>query len=93
MTDQEIDKWVEEHVTAPEDSKIKPAVVEWGKMVAHKFYELGKEEGAIGEIYSVEGDIDISRITVQLLTKELAKLSPLRQGDIIALDNITKTKK
>ena len=44
MTDQEIDKWVEEHVTAPEDSKIKPAVVEWGKMVAHKFYELGKQE-------------------------------------------------
>lgn len=42
MTDQEIDRWVEEHVTAPEDSDIKPAVVEWGKVVAHKFYKLGK---------------------------------------------------
>ena len=45
MTNEEIDKWVEEHVTAPEDSKIRPAVVEWGKKVAHKFYDLGKEEG------------------------------------------------
>ena len=46
MTHEEIDKWVEEHVTAPEDSKIRPAVVEWGKIVAHKFYELGCKAGA-----------------------------------------------
>ena len=45
MTDEEIDKWVEEHVTAPEDSDIRPAVVEWGKIVAHKFYELEKQDG------------------------------------------------
>lgn len=42
MTDQEIDKWVEEHVTAPEGSDTRPAVVEWGKIVANKFYNLGK---------------------------------------------------
>lgn len=42
MTNEEIDKWVEEHVTAPEGSDTRPAVVEWGKIVAHKFYELGK---------------------------------------------------
>lgn len=42
MTDQEIDKWVEEHVTAPENSDTRPAVVEWGKIVAHKFYNLGR---------------------------------------------------
>ena len=46
MTDEEIDKWVEEHVTAPEDSDTRPAVVEWGKKVAHKFYELGCKAGA-----------------------------------------------
>jgi hypothetical protein len=49
MTDQEIDKWVEEHVTWPLDVT-KPqmkqihAIIGWGKIVAHRFYKIGKEE-------------------------------------------------
>ena len=46
MTDQEIDKWVEEHIVAPpEGSKHKSAAIEWGKIVAHKFFMKGVEEG------------------------------------------------
>ena len=55
MTDQEIDKWVEEHIKVPPKEeltehttvvypKLVPALIEWGKVVAHKFYKLGKEE-------------------------------------------------
>ena len=53
MTDQEIDRWVEEHVVVPDavsDVKkpiyddIVPAITQWGKLVAKKFYKLGKED-------------------------------------------------
>jgi len=55
MTDQEIDKWVEEHIKVPPKEelneyttvvypKLIPAVIKWGKVVAHKFYKLGKSE-------------------------------------------------
>ena len=55
MTDQEIDRWVEDHVkVSPMEKldkytrvvypKLIPAVIKWGKVVAHKFYKLGKEE-------------------------------------------------
>lgn len=53
MTDQEIDKWVEEHVVVPDDvseakkplyDDIVPAITQWGKLVAKKFYKLGKDE-------------------------------------------------
>lgn len=47
MTDQEIDKWVEEHfdcpVTSPMRKHYEP-ILQWGKIIAHKFYELGKQE-------------------------------------------------
>lgn len=45
MTDQEIDKWVEEHVVftnpnaSPENRQISMDAM---KQIAHKFYELGK---------------------------------------------------
>ena len=53
MTDQEIDKWVEEHVVVPDDvseakkpiyDDIVPAIIQWGKNIAKKFYKLGKSE-------------------------------------------------
>lgn len=53
MSDQEIDKWVEEHVVVPDDvseekkplyDDIVPAITQWGKIVAKKFYKLGKED-------------------------------------------------
>ena len=55
MTDQEIDRWVMEHIKVPPKEelnehttvvypKLIPAVIELGKVVAHKFYKLGKEE-------------------------------------------------
>ena len=55
MTDQEIDKWVEEHIKVPPKEELGehtavvypllvPALIEWGKVVAHKFYKLGKSE-------------------------------------------------
>ena len=45
MTHEEIDKWVEEHVEAPKDSLDAAACIEWGKIIAHKFYELGLKDG------------------------------------------------
>lgn len=53
MTDKEIDKWVEEHIVVPPDNEISewkrpiyadivPAIIEWGKVIAHKFYNLGR---------------------------------------------------
>ena len=50
MTDQEIDKWVEEHAiftgnwTDDKSAKIKEDILTWAKIIAHKFYELGKQE-------------------------------------------------
>ena len=55
MTDKEIDRWVEEHVVVPDDvseemkplyDDIVPAITQWGKIVAKKFYELGCKAGA-----------------------------------------------
>ena len=54
MTDQEIDRWVEEHIKVPPKEelskytsvvypKLIPALIEWGKVIAHKFYKLGKQ--------------------------------------------------
>lgn len=54
MTDQEIDKWVEEHVVVPDDvsetknpiyDDIVPAITQWSKFVAKKFYELRLQDG------------------------------------------------
>ena len=54
MTDQEIDKWVEEHVMVPDDvseakkpiyDDIVHAITQWGKLVAKKFYKLGLQDG------------------------------------------------
>ena len=44
MTNLEIDKWVEDHVEAPKNSTIAPSVIEWGKIIAHKFYNQGKDD-------------------------------------------------
>lgn len=48
-----------------------------------------KKNQAIGEIYSYEGDSEIVRVTIQLPTKELAKLSPIKQGDLFAIQNLS----
>lgn len=45
MTDEEIDKWVEDHIKAPENSVVREAAIQWGKIIAHKFYELGCKAG------------------------------------------------
>ena len=54
MTHEEIDKWVEDHIVVPDDvseakkpiyDDIVPAITEWAKMIAHKFYELGLKDG------------------------------------------------
>ena len=47
MTDQEIDKWVEEHLKCPsgkEYDELSSGILEWGKNIAKKFYKLGKSE-------------------------------------------------
>lgn len=44
MTKEEIDRWVEDHIKTPEDSQIRESAVEWGKLVAHKFYEQGRQD-------------------------------------------------
>lgn len=47
MTDQEIDKWVEEHLKCPsgkEYDELSSGILKWGKFVAKKFYKLGKDE-------------------------------------------------
>ena len=31
MTNEEIDKWVEDHIEGPEDSDYREAAIEWGK--------------------------------------------------------------
>ena len=56
MTNQEIDKWVEGHIVVPPDDEISeerrpiyadivPSIIEWGKIIAHKFFMKGVEEG------------------------------------------------
>ncbi len=47
MTDQEIEKWVEEHLKCPsgkEYDELSDGILKWGKFVAKKFYKLGKDE-------------------------------------------------
>lgn len=52
MTDQEIDKWVEEHLTCPRDgvaridcNQLSDVLLRWGKGIAKKFYKLGLQDG------------------------------------------------
>ena len=56
MTHEEIDKWVEDHISVPPEEeltehttvvypKLIPALIEWGKNIAHKFYEIGYVAG------------------------------------------------
>lgn len=47
MTNEEIDSWVEDHITAPKDSEVASAVLQWGKLIAHKFYDIGWETGFV----------------------------------------------
>lgn len=44
MTDQEIDKWVEEHLSDINDPAIRNHCIRLGQIIAHKFYKLGKSE-------------------------------------------------
>ena len=47
MTDQEIDRWVEEHLKCPsgkEYDELSSGILKWGKDIAKKFYKLGKED-------------------------------------------------
>lgn len=48
-----------------------------------------KENQAIGEMLSYEGDSDIVELTFILPTKEMAKLSPIKQGDIFGIQNLS----
>ena len=54
MTDQEIDKWVEEHLKCPREGKdvllidyerLSDVLLRWGKAIAKKFYKLGLQDG------------------------------------------------
>ena len=47
---------------------------------------------AIGELFSIEGDSEICKITLLFPTNEVAKLSPIKQGDIFGLENISNKK-
>lgn len=70
MTNEEIDKWVEEHIKVPPKEELSehtkvvypllvPAIIEWGKIIAHKFYELGKKEG--GKVVDYTAAFEIER--------------------------------
>lgn len=46
MTNEEIDKWVEDHMKWESDSEYSDLfikIVQWSKDIAHKFYELGRQ--------------------------------------------------
>lgn len=56
MTNQEIDKLVEGHIVVPPDDELSeerrliyadivPSIIEWGKIIAHKFFMKGVAEG------------------------------------------------
>lgn len=48
MTDQEIDKWVDEHLKCPsgkEYDELSSGILKWSKLVAKKFYKLGLQDG------------------------------------------------
>lgn len=52
MTDQEIDKWVVDHIHIPPQQPMKAgypklvveAIIKWGQNIAHTFYKLGKDD-------------------------------------------------
>ena len=44
---------------------------------------------AVGEIFSYEGDSDIIRVTFQIPTNQMVKLSPIKQGDLFGLINLS----
>ena len=50
-----------------------------------------KEKQAIGEIFSYEGgtESDIVRVSFNIRKKELLKLSPIKQGDLFAIQNLS----
>ena len=48
MTPEEIDKWVEDHMKWESDSEYPVLfikIVQWSKDIAHKFYDIGWNEG------------------------------------------------
>lgn len=53
MTDQEIDRWVEEHLKCPYGEEVlcvnydelSREIIKWSKFVAKKFYKLGLQDG------------------------------------------------
>lgn len=52
MTDQEIDKWVEEHLKCHREgvaridcNQLSDVLLRWGKCIAKKFYKLGLQDG------------------------------------------------
>ena len=47
---------------------------------------------AIGEFFSIEGDSEICKFTLLFPTNEVAKLLPIKQGDIFGLENISNKK-
>lgn len=44
MTDQEIDRWVEEHLSDINDPAIRNHCIRLGQIIAQKFYRKGKSE-------------------------------------------------
>ena len=60
------------------------------KPIGTKEYDANRI--AIGELYSIEGDPEICKITLMFPTNEVAKLSPIKQGDIFGLENISNKK-
>lgn len=79
MTDQEIDNWVEEHIKVPPKEELNehttvvypqlvPALIEWGKVIAHKFYRIGKSEIPINLTWK---DIDIILHSFEEMKEEI----------------------
>ena len=91
MTNEEIDKWVEEHIIVPPKEELSehtkvvypllvPAIIEWGKNIAHKFYKLGKSEIPINLTWQ-----DVNKI-LDISGEMLEEMLEDGDGDFIGME-------
>lgn len=46
--DKQIEDWINSHIQGDPENKYRPAVAEWGKLLAKYFYEQGYNDGQEG---------------------------------------------